>query len=430
MVGVLLTAATLVGCGPAGSSPIEAVNARQAVFAAGSSSQEQCRLPVTTLTDNGFLSYPAGAFYADPAGKPVLPGTGGANVTNYGFAYSTPISRWVPVAPSLVSPDGTRYVYGDLHVVDVQSGVESVLDAATYHQWHPVAWEPEGMYAVTVTSQGWAPGLWLVSYPAGIARQISPDGYWQGVSHGAAYGLLESAPPQDASVPIARLDIATGAITKWFYLAGSRTPWLAGFDESGAPVIQQSVDVYVVPAALQPILLAPNTKTTTALGDRWGLWLGSNDGAFLFAGGVLTRFSDVHALPVGTCAPEPASTPGSSPPSTPRTYTVRPGDSLSSIARANGLSSYLPLFWRNESRPQPDGGVLTNPNVIRPGWVLEIPTEPLPTYVVQAGDSLSSIAEHFYGPGHGGWWHGIYDANRDQLNNPALIYPGQRLRIP
>ena len=438
MVSVLVTAATVFACGPAGNRPIEAVNARQAVVAADASTLELCRLPVyPTQTDNGFLSYPGGTFTADPTGKPTLPASSQEGVTNYGYSYDSPLSRWVPVTANLVSRDGARYVYGDLHVVDVLTGTESRLAASLSNSWHPIAWEPEGIYAVPASSQPGPAGLWLVSYPAGTARQITPDGYWEGVSHGAAYGIVDSTPPSNASVPIARLDVASGAITKWFYLAGGRLPSLAGFDASGAPVIQQSVEVYLVPAALQPILMTPDTHASYAFGDIWGIWVGNSAGLFLYAGGSFTRVSDLPAWPAGACAPaattSTAPPPSANPPrpsSNPQTYAVRPGDSLSSIARVFGLSSYLPLFWRNEYRPQPNGGVLINPNLIRPGWVLEIPTEPLTTYVVHAGDSLSSIAEHFYGPGHGGWWHGIYDANRDQLSNPALIYPGQKLRIP
>jgi hypothetical protein len=49
------------------------------------------------------------------------------------------------------------------------------------------------------------------------------------------------------------------------------------------------------------------------------------------------------------------------------------------------------------------------------------------TYTVEAGDNLSSIAERFYGSPD---WQRIFDANRDQLDNPDLIQPGQTLRIP
>ena len=50
------------------------------------------------------------------------------------------------------------------------------------------------------------------------------------------------------------------------------------------------------------------------------------------------------------------------------------------------------------------------------------------TYVVVAGDSLSKIAKHFYGDGNK--WPRIHEANRDQISNPDLIHPGQKLTIP
>ena len=50
------------------------------------------------------------------------------------------------------------------------------------------------------------------------------------------------------------------------------------------------------------------------------------------------------------------------------------------------------------------------------------------SYTVVAGDSLSKIAKHFYGDANK--WPRIHEANRDQIKNPDLIHPGQKLRIP
>lgn len=50
------------------------------------------------------------------------------------------------------------------------------------------------------------------------------------------------------------------------------------------------------------------------------------------------------------------------------------------------------------------------------------------TYVVAPGDSLSKIAKQVYGNMKD--WRRIYDANRDIIQNPDLIYPGQTLRLP
>jgi len=50
------------------------------------------------------------------------------------------------------------------------------------------------------------------------------------------------------------------------------------------------------------------------------------------------------------------------------------------------------------------------------------------TYVVVSGDSLSKIAKRQYGDAQK--WPKIYEANRDIIKDPDLIYPGQELRIP
>lgn len=47
------------------------------------------------------------------------------------------------------------------------------------------------------------------------------------------------------------------------------------------------------------------------------------------------------------------------------------------------------------------------------------------TYTVVSGDSLSKI-----GSKYGIAWKAIWDSNRDILNHPDKIYPGQELKIP
>ena len=50
------------------------------------------------------------------------------------------------------------------------------------------------------------------------------------------------------------------------------------------------------------------------------------------------------------------------------------------------------------------------------------------TYTVQPGDSLSKISKQFYGDAN--QYMKIFQANREQLNNPNEIRPGQQLVIP
>ena len=49
-------------------------------------------------------------------------------------------------------------------------------------------------------------------------------------------------------------------------------------------------------------------------------------------------------------------------------------------------------------------------------------------YEVKPGDSLSKIAKAHYGKAND--WKLIFEANKDILKNPDLIHPGQKLKIP
>jgi nucleoid-associated protein YgaU len=50
------------------------------------------------------------------------------------------------------------------------------------------------------------------------------------------------------------------------------------------------------------------------------------------------------------------------------------------------------------------------------------------TYTVVKGDSLSKIAKREYGDANK--WRQIFEANKDVIDNPDLIEPGQNLIIP
>jgi LysM repeat protein len=53
---------------------------------------------------------------------------------------------------------------------------------------------------------------------------------------------------------------------------------------------------------------------------------------------------------------------------------------------------------------------------------------PARTYTVKAGDTLSGIAKAQLGDANA--YMKIFEANRDQLSNPDLIKPGQVLKLP
>lgn len=50
------------------------------------------------------------------------------------------------------------------------------------------------------------------------------------------------------------------------------------------------------------------------------------------------------------------------------------------------------------------------------------------TYTVEKGDTLSKIAKQRLGDANA--WKKIFDANRDQLDDPDRIQPGQVLKLP
>jgi nucleoid-associated protein YgaU len=49
-------------------------------------------------------------------------------------------------------------------------------------------------------------------------------------------------------------------------------------------------------------------------------------------------------------------------------------------------------------------------------------------YVIERGDTLSAIAKKYYGNAMD--YPKIFEANREVIKNPDLIFPGQKIRIP
>jgi len=100
-------------------------------------------------------------------------------------------------------------------------------------------------------------------------------------------------------------------------------------------------------------------------------------------------------------------------------YTVVAGDTLIGIARKYN-TTYQKLAEYNN---------ISNPNLINVGQKIRIPNAfPVTTkkYVVQSGDTLSSIARKY-----GTSWQTLYNANKAVIgSNPDLIKPGQVLIIP
>ncbi|MCV2491878.1 LysM peptidoglycan-binding domain-containing protein [Geodermatophilus sp. YIM 151500] len=155
----------------------------------------------------------------------------------------------------------------------------------------------------------------------------------------------------------------------------------------------------------------------------------------------------VAEQPVGHEEPPVPAPPGDTRPTAPTaagpTYTVQPRDTLGRIAARylGDWTRFEEILELNRGRPQPDGAILTDPGLIRPGWILVLPPDatraeagsPAAEVTVRPGDTLADIAAQ-----HGlDGWQPVFDLNAGEplpgggvFSDPNLIRPGQVLDIP
>lgn len=139
------------------------------------------------------------------------------------------------------------------------------------------------------------------------------------------------------------------------------------------------------------------------------------------------------AAPAKPAAPQPPTPPPAHVAPAPIVYTVREGDTLSSIAAAHGTTWRQLVAWNAAKYPELTG----NPNLIRIGWQLTVghtaaaepARAPAPrAVVVQRGDTLSGIAAANHTT-----IAALIAENRGRYptiaSNPNLIQPGWVLTL-
>jgi nucleoid-associated protein YgaU len=110
------------------------------------------------------------------------------------------------------------------------------------------------------------------------------------------------------------------------------------------------------------------------------------------------------------------------------TYVVVAGDTLSKIAqkRLGDASRWPEIFARNRA-------VVRRFDRITPGMRLILPTGPAPVpqlrfHLVEPGETLSRIAQKQLGDA--GRWPEIFALNGDVVTNPDVLVAGQVLQLP
>jgi len=111
----------------------------------------------------------------------------------------------------------------------------------------------------------------------------------------------------------------------------------------------------------------------------------------------------------------------------PKKYSVKKGDCLWKIAGYPDIYND-PLRWTTIYRVNRDK--ISDPELIYPNQVLRILREFPRSYKVYEGDYLIRIAGYWEIYDDWRQWTKIYEANKDKIKDPDLIYPDQVLSIP
>jgi uncharacterized membrane protein len=111
----------------------------------------------------------------------------------------------------------------------------------------------------------------------------------------------------------------------------------------------------------------------------------------------------------------------------PRTYTVVEGDCLWKIAGYPKIYND-PLRWTTLYRV--NRNKISDPELIYPKQVLDVLRMFPRSYKVYEGDYLIRIAGYWEIYDDWSQWTKIYEANKDKIKDPDLIYPDQVFSIP
>lgn len=111
----------------------------------------------------------------------------------------------------------------------------------------------------------------------------------------------------------------------------------------------------------------------------------------------------------------------------PAVHTVEKGEFLQKISGYERIyadaAKWPRIYFANKDQIQ-------DPNLIMPGWQLTIPRDWPSTHVVRQDEYLGRIAGYWEIYDDRTQWTRIYEANKDKISDPDMIWPGWELTIP
>ena len=149
--------------------------------------------------------------------------------------------------------------------------------------------------------------------------------------------------------------------------------------------------------------------------------------------GTLLEYRPLSAQPATPDQPEQPDQPDQpAVPDAPGTYTVKRGDTWSSICTnfyGTNAQRYA-LQNANKNVKLKEGTVITLPEKLGKDTLIPAPAaaEGEKLYTVKAGDTLGKIAAAEYG--RAGEYQAIFERNADRLKNANTIYEGQVIVLP
>ena len=211
-----------------------------------------------------------------------------------GFAYDWPQRRWLPVAWTSISSDGSRYWYSaspgvgnnttgqeQLYEVDVASGSARVVASA---RMTPLGSDSGKEYFVEWRGGMGGSGLYALDLTSSALSTVYPSGRsanWRFVADGFVYG--GDFNPQDTNQPgsgevpdeVIRLDLSTGQSVHLVYHAGVWAEML-GLSPMGHVIVTEvgpggpgSPSILNTDGSLQPVTgLPPRVDVLFSGGDQ------------------------------------------------------------------------------------------------------------------------------------------------------------------